>query len=158
MFHFIEAKDTAWNNKYHHFPHSDCRHWYFVLRYHEHSTLPWTSPLKFVIDSDTNGFELDLLQPRKLLKPIGYWCMSWQLSVAMCSLINRTGVPLFRVAYFDKLWICSYFKSNDWHMLLVITFIEFTILVWQFDGLVQERRNSTANALELRISCTNPSN
>ena len=25
------------------------------------------------------------------------------------------------------------------------------------DGLVQERRNSTANALELRLSCTNPS-
>ena len=26
-----------------------------------------------------------------------------------------------------------------------------------FDGLVQERRNSIANALELRLSCTNPS-
>ena len=25
------------------------------------------------------------------------------------------------------------------------------------DGLVQERRNSIANALELRLSCTNPS-
>ena len=25
------------------------------------------------------------------------------------------------------------------------------------DGLVQERRNSTANALELRLSCTKPS-
>ena len=25
------------------------------------------------------------------------------------------------------------------------------------DGLVQERRNSIANALELHISCTNPS-
>ena len=24
------------------------------------------------------------------------------------------------------------------------------------DGLVQERRNSSANALELRLSCTNP--
>ena len=24
------------------------------------------------------------------------------------------------------------------------------------DGLVQERRNSIANALELRLSCTNP--
>ena len=34
-------------------------------------------------------------------------------------------------------------------------------LLWNkicdFDGLVQERRNSTANALELRLSCTNPS-
>ena len=25
------------------------------------------------------------------------------------------------------------------------------------DGLMQERRNSIANALELRLSCTNPS-
>ena len=28
---------------------------------------------------------------------------------------------------------------------------------WHIDGLVQERRNSIANALELRLSCTNPS-
>ena len=28
--------------------------------------------------------------------------------------------------------------------------------VHKFDGLVQERRNSIANALELRLSCTNP--
>ena len=26
----------------------------------------------------------------------------------------------------------------------------------KMDGLVQERRNSIANALELRLSCTNP--
>ena len=30
--------------------------------------------------------------------------------------------------------------------------------LWVYvDGLVQERRNSIANALELRLSCTNPS-
>ena len=28
----------------------------------------------------------------------------------------------------------------------------------QLDGLVQEKRNSSADALELRLSCTNPSN
>ena len=28
---------------------------------------------------------------------------------------------------------------------------------YNIDGLVQERRNSIANALELRLSCTNPS-
>ena len=28
---------------------------------------------------------------------------------------------------------------------------------WQVDGLVQERRNSIANALELRLSCNKPS-
>ena len=31
-------------------------------------------------------------------------------------------------------------------------------LLQHFDGLMQERRNSIANALELRLSCTNPSN
>ena len=30
-------------------------------------------------------------------------------------------------------------------------------MIFHIDGLVQERRNSTANALELRLSCTNPS-
>ena len=30
-------------------------------------------------------------------------------------------------------------------------------MVCHIDGLVQERRNSIANALELRLSCTNPS-
>ena len=34
-----------------------------------------------------------------------------------------------------------------------------TDYAWQayIDGLVQERRNSIANALELHLSCTNPS-
>ena len=31
------------------------------------------------------------------------------------------------------------------------------IFTVHIDGLVQERRNSIANALELRLSCTNPS-
>ena len=32
-----------------------------------------------------------------------------------------------------------------------------TKLGYRFDGLVQQRHNSSANALELRLSCTNPS-
>ena len=31
------------------------------------------------------------------------------------------------------------------------------VIMWNIDGLVQERCNSIANALELRLSCTNPS-
>ena len=31
-----------------------------------------------------------------------------------------------------------------------------SIPYFYIDGLVQERRNSIANALELRLSCTNP--
>ena len=33
----------------------------------------------------------------------------------------------------------------------------YTVADFHIDGLVQERRNSIANALELRLSCTNPS-
>ena len=33
----------------------------------------------------------------------------------------------------------------------------FSTHVAYIDGLMQERRNSIANALELRLSCTNPS-
>ena len=34
--------------------------------------------------------------------------------------------------------------------------MSITLILWiYFDGLVQERRNSIANALELRISCIN---
>ena len=35
--------------------------------------------------------------------------------------------------------------------------LKASCMKWHIDGLVQERRNSTANALELRLSCTNTS-
>ena len=41
----------------------------------------------------------------------------------------------------------------EWRLVLVVT--RQTSI--QFDGLVQERRNSITHALEFRISCTNPS-
>ena len=43
--------------------------------------------------------------------------------------------------------------------LVATGFMEFlmSINTRYFDGLVQERRNSIANALEIRLSCTNPS-
>ena len=33
----------------------------------------------------------------------------------------------------------------------------WNIIYGELDGIVQERRNSIANALELRLSCTKPS-
>ena len=37
-------------------------------------------------------------------------------------------------------------------------YINYSVnLYWNIDGLVQERRNSIANALALRLSCTDPS-
>ena len=61
------------------------------------------------------------------------------------------------------------FGSQNWqHETLVILLRSLCLYVislisqgsfgiYQIDGLVQERRNSIANALELRLSCTNPS-
>ena len=62
---------------------------------------------------------------------------------------------------FDSLSICigifftmKIFRFVTWnHTYLVLPFLPLSY----FDGLVQERNNSTANALELRLSCTNPS-
>ena len=37
-------------------------------------------------------------------------------------------------------------------------FVHWVMCISQIDGLMQERRNSSALAMELRLSCTNPSN
>ena len=44
-------------------------------------------------------------------------------------------------------------------MTLVCFQCVFNVSKWHYDmnGLVQERRNSSALAMELRLSCTNPS-
>ena len=50
-------------------------------------------------------------------------------------------------------------SSAKWQSFCLILNVlnPVVILNLYFDGLVQERRNSIANALELRLSCTNPS-
>ena len=53
-------------------------------------------------------------------------------------------------------------KFNEKYTLLLFHFsLTYNYNFWhppqQLDGLVQERRNSTANAMELHLSCTNPS-
>ena len=49
-------------------------------------------------------------------------------------------------------WNLSFFVAA----VVVYEVISFLLIQEYFDGLVQERRNSIANALELRLSCTNP--
>ena len=49
---------------------------------------------------------------------------------------------------------CSQWSSHDYAMVYDYT---HNILYLDIDGLVQERRNSIANAMELRHSCANPS-
>ena len=52
----------------------------------------------------------------------------------------------------------SGFKKQKIISHIIITMIWITIhkIMSHIDGLVQERCNSIANALELRLSCTNP--
>ena len=44
-------------------------------------------------------------------------------------------------------------RQGPWAVVAVMA----TRVTWHIDWLVQERHNSIANALELRLSCTNPS-
>ena len=45
--------------------------------------------------------------------------------------------------------------KQPWRMWVDISYI--STMNWYINGLVQERRNSSALAMELRLSCTNPS-
>ena len=49
-------------------------------------------------------------------------------------------------------WMYFFGSHSDLYSASVTACMQYHI-----DGLVQERRNSSANALELRLSCTNPS-
>ena len=71
----------------------------------------------------------------------------------------------------DGIVITKYSTINKVHMLLDILYMMYVVvcimqanIYWIFgispehvDGLMQERHNSIANALGLRISCINPS-
>ena len=50
---------------------------------------------------------------------------------------------------------CRY-SHNKTKQIKTMVYISWGILHTFIDGLVQERRNSIANALELRLSCINP--
>ena len=62
-----------------------------------------------------------------------------------------------------SLWLGTCFLFCEFKILSVLyetsryNWSFFSFLAILIDGLVQERRNSIANALELRLSCTNPS-
>ena len=56
-------------------------------------------------------------------------------------------------------WFKYFIQRNTFHWSTVPLQFFFNFFVWSMahvSGLVQERRNSIANALELRFSCTNP--
>ena len=84
------------------------------------------------------------------------------------------------IHYLYQCWLIAWARSSDIHLRAFsqeipqpsITKVSLKITYWNqslkwsnlsfksprehFDGLVQERHNSIANALELRLSCTNP--
>ena len=55
-------------------------------------------------------------------------------------------------------WQITVVRSRDCHGFKLCLFLSIAALQGcHFDGLVQERRNSSTLAMELRLSCTNPS-
>ena len=63
--------------------------------------------------------------------------------------------------YYDILFrpqmAATFYEDKGYWALLCCKCQEFYGASWYIDGLVQERRNSSALAMELRLSCTNPS-
>ena len=66
----------------------------------------------------------------------------------LIQLVLEGGFPL-------TVHVC-WFLNQLYHSCEYILWIHWFSILY-FDGLVQQRRNSIANALELRLSCTNPS-
>ena len=96
------------------------------------------------------------LNKRLSKQPWGWWfeTLSWSLwrqckdTSAWQSLIWRQHPHITVVT------IMNYkIKQNDY----ILVNVNRTICSYNIDGLVQERRNSSALAMEFRLSCTNPS-
>ena len=66
-----------------------------------------------------------------------------------CSHTDSNFYWFLKISYVKK----KFFFSNHYFFTLEICLNRAVYI----DGLVQERRNSIANTLELRLSCTNPS-
>ena len=73
-----------------------------------------------------------------------------------------TGGILTQWAGDENIWcfLCCYREQTAGktaELLVIWDAMMLTWHHWNIDGLVQERRNSSALAMELRLSCTNPS-
>ena len=68
----------------------------------------------------------------------------WWWSICVCCCYWR-----LTEKFKQQCWVCTFHKSK-----CLLQRMQFSAYI---DGLVQERRNSIANALELHLSCTNPS-
>ena len=71
--------------------------------------------------------------------------MVFDLETGSCILIQALNCDM---GYLFSMWYVVKFSVLNRN---------FTQLRWYIDGLIQEKRNSIANAMELRLSCINPS-
>ena len=86
----------------------------------------------------------------KYLRPItSESCTVWWLHKIDCVLSIILLWYLFSVHTCINSQFC-YCCEHAWHS------IRYFVVIKYIDGLVQERHNSIANALELRLSCTDP--
>ena len=77
------------------------------------------------------------------------------LNVHLCQIAWSIIKLIHIVLPIDPYCVTYPFTSNDY--IYGYIFFRAPISICHIDGLVQERHNSIANALELRLSCTNPS-
>ena len=77
-------------------------------------------------------------------------CITWLQWVKYCAIDSLSWLWHHEVIYKTPIhrWI-HFFRVK------LMTYFYLSLSHW-IDGLVQKRRNSIANALELRLSCTNP--
>ena len=88
------------------------------------------------------------------------WECRWAESERVRSNIFITMIILLQVVTKDTPWLAQ--KGETWNVLceLIVWSISMSFsccIIYHIYGLVQERRNSIANALELHLSCTSVS-
>ena len=84
-------------------------------------------------------------------------CVKWMIHITIWSILSYHGherpsqITLITIDITWKIYfLVEWLEKFPWKALIQLKFADT-------DGLMQERRNSIASALELRLSCTNPS-
>ena len=134
-----------------------------------HYSKPHQHVLHIFPNLSSSRFQASWHWPRRNIHKADVYSLQWRhMMGAMAPRLPAT--PLF-VQQFDQSNYKGHIKApHHWPFVRVIhrwtmdsphkgPAVESVSMQWwhHVDGLVQERRNSIANALDLRLSCTNPS-
>ena len=113
-----------------------------------------------LVKSYSNILHLPLVQ-------VMAWCLTWAnaISVSVEPLGTNFNGIFIKIHWFSFMKLDLEMLSAKWPPFWwgLDVIMGGNVLLWKWviivyiDGLVKERRNSIANALELRLSCTNPS-